>query len=183
MTLEGFLLLWGCLLLIHSWFPDPHELGQWPFTVSRVKHKPALDCQEETKTQRCLLGTDIPHYSSPTLTDSSWNLWSLLMLYKFPGFTFSTLFHVSGWFLSCAQICNVFYKKSLLKLHPKRWTGYVQKPFLLQTVCHTCTGYVTFQWRKNSPRCLCSSHLAMFLHSGISYGYILCICGRSPHAC
>lgn len=145
---RGFLLIWGYLLLIHIRFPDPCELGQCPFTVNRVKHKRALDCQEETKTQRCLLGTDISRYFSPTLTDNSWNLWSLLMLYKFPGFTFSALFHVSGWFLSCAQICDMSYKKSFLKLHPKRWTGYVQKSFLLQTVCHTCKGYVTFWWRK-----------------------------------
>lgn len=103
----------------------------------------------------CLLVTDIPPYSSPALTDSGWNLWSPLVLCKFPGFTFrrerenvSALFHVSGCFLLCAQICDVSYKKSLLKLHPKRWTGYVQKSFLLQTVCHTCTGYVTFWWRK-----------------------------------
>lgn len=60
-----------CSQSSQNWF------GHWFFTASRVKHKSALDCRkggDKTPPLWCLLVTDIPLYSSPPLSDSSWNL-------------------------------------------------------------------------------------------------------------
>lgn len=114
----------------------------------------------------CLFVTDIPLYSSPALSDSSWNSWSILVLSKFPVFTFRR---------KRKHLCFVQFVRPLPPLCPNMHHVLQKVPSYItsQKVNWICAkviapsssmphlyGICDLLVERNDQRCLCNSHLS-----------------------